>query len=251
MTALCRASVRAAFLAFTRPLEGSVSTMYVDTAKPRPLVTIGDGFLIDPVERALKVAFVRRDTGARATPDEIRAEWATIKHTPGLSKAGWRAAAKLCQLMITQETLLALTWQRFDDNCRDLARRYPGWSDWPAPAQLGVMSLAWAGGSGFEGEWPRCAAALRRGDFRAAATEATIPASPEREAKQQALLQAAAAVVERGADREVLYWSEDEVPAGVLLPSLEKEARAAQALAQLTDRRQLQDDITEAWRKGR
>ena len=58
-----RPSVRAIFWPFTDPLEGVVSTMYLDAIG---LVTVARGDLIDPVDAALDLPFVYGD-GTPAT----------------------------------------------------------------------------------------------------------------------------------------------------------------------------------------
>lgn len=74
-------------------LEGEIDHMYRDSigAHKDPalhdplggLVTTAVGVLIDPVELALPLPWVRKD-GLPATPEEIRAEWQKIK-----DQAGW------------------------------------------------------------------------------------------------------------------------------------------------------------------
>lgn len=149
-----RAAVRAGFRAFTAPLEGVVPVMYTDVLG---LVTTGVGNLIDPVSTALHLPWVRRSDGCAATQDEIAAEWHAVKSSRRRGSA----------LYLRDADLDALVLHRLDANELYLSRRWANWTDWPADAQLGAHSCAWAAGPAWAA--PHFDAAASAGDFGACA----------------------------------------------------------------------------------
>lgn len=162
-----RPEVRAQFPAFTARYEGRIPWMYVDV---KGLVTIGLGCLIDPVGMATSLPFVTA-TGEQASSSEIRAEWGVVKHTPGLPQKGAGAAKQLCRLRLPEKAIDELARYRLDANERVLLGAFPDWESWPAAAQLGVLSMAWAMGAGFTKKWPKFTAACRALDWAKAAAE--------------------------------------------------------------------------------
>lgn len=165
---LIRPSVRRAFIPFSSPLEGVISHLYLDVLG---LVTCAIGCLVDPVSLCLDLPWKRAD-GSPATRDEIAAEWATIKAAKGLATAGHKAAAKLCKLHLTADGVAQVVEKKLDATARELARRFPGFAELPADAQLGLLSMAWAMGANFR--FPKFQAAIEQRDFERAAAECTI-----------------------------------------------------------------------------
>lgn len=145
-----RPEVRAQFPAFTTRYEGRIPWMYADV---KQLVTIGCGNLIDPVGLALGLPFVHAD-GSTATQAEINAEWHRVKNALELARLGAGAAKKYCRLHLTDIAINGLLLARLDMNEAILAKTFPAWESWPAEAQLGVLSMAWAMGAGFTKKWP-------------------------------------------------------------------------------------------------
>jgi GH24 family phage-related lysozyme (muramidase) len=147
-------SVRDGWLAFTKPLEGYVPWPYLDV---RGLVTIGYGCLVDPISRA----------AIAGIPDDV---WRAVKAMPGAMAAtrydqGWRA---------TQEQLQAVALARLDADVPALESFFGDLSAYPEQVQLVVCSLDWACGAGWPNEFPRGSAALKAGDWAAAAAELHI-----------------------------------------------------------------------------
>jgi hypothetical protein len=136
--------------------------MYLDTLG---LVTIGIGNLIDPLPAGLSM--VSRISGWPATTAEIQAEWARVKNAKALIPLGWRAFQRICTLMVTEEALAGMVKHRMETNEAYLSRRYPSWGSWPAAAQLGTHSIAWAAGPGWVA--PHFDAAAKAGDWQACA----------------------------------------------------------------------------------
>ena len=160
------ASVSAIFPEFSRRFEGYVHFMYLDI---KGLVTIGIGNLIDPEASAHDLPFTDKVTGARATPEQIGAEWRKIKHMPELAKKGHRACEPITELRLSDEAIASLVRRRLAGNEALIKKTFHDWDQWPADAQLGVLSLAWAVGAGFSAKFPKFAAACHARDWAGAA----------------------------------------------------------------------------------
>lgn len=165
-------SVRQQFIAFSKPFEGRMPTMYLDTHAP-PLVTIGVGNLIDPLESALALPFLWKGTHPprRATPQEITAEWTHVKCLVALSHSSSSIWNTVTQLFLDDAAIDNLIYRRLDANDAILKRRlqFANYESWPADAQLGVHSMAWAMGPAFK--FPKFELAMMRRDFTAAAAQ--------------------------------------------------------------------------------
>jgi len=197
-----RPSVRVTFPPFTARFEGTVLTMYADILG---LVTIGRGNLIDPESLAVALPFVRIVAGTPASSDEILAEWTRVK-TGGFASAGWRAAARNATIMLTPESVDALTLDKLSANDARLAARLgsDAWEALPASAQLAIHSWAWAAGPAAVA--PRLWAALAAGDWATCADEVHLadagnPGLVPRNAANRALFLACAAT-----DPDVVAW---------------------------------------------
>lgn len=199
-----RPAVRANFVAFTEPLEGSCSYLYADVLG---LVTTGIGNLVDPVMYALDLPWKRPD-GSRASRDEIALAWHTVKDDPHAARLGHRYAARLTTLRLAPEDVSALVLGKLDANDAALRKRFPEWEQWPADSQLATHSMAWACGPNFR--FPRLEAALRARDFLLAAEECHMrtdgnPGIVPRNTANRILYRNAAL----SRDPELLYWPRD------------------------------------------
>jgi hypothetical protein len=167
-------SVSAAFQPFNEPFEGVVPWMYLDI---KGLVTVGVGNLIDPVELAVPLPFrFRAAPNAAASPAQIAEEWQRIKSNQALARAGYRACEPLTQLGLDGAGIAALIATRLAGNEVSL-KKYAPFRDfdvWPADAQLGLLSMAWALGPGGPPVFPHFAAACANLDFAGAAANCTI-----------------------------------------------------------------------------
>lgn len=209
-----RASVRAAFLPFTIPLEGVVKWLYPDV---KGLVSIGIGNLVDPIGLALALPMVRPD-GSPATSDEIAAEWHLVKTYPDAARLGHLSVEHVTQLRLTDEGLQQVVWGKLDQMEAYLQKRFAptndsvGYEDWPADAQLGTLSMAWACGPAFR--FPKLEAALRQMDFRTAAVECFMPEEktisglrPRNKANRILFMNAASSI--GTFDPDELFWPTD------------------------------------------
>lgn len=194
-----RKAARDAFLDFTRPLEGCIEHLYLDV---KGLPTIACGVLIATEATARALPLVHKD-GTPATEDERAADWYRVKARRELAQQGARAAAAVAQLRLTPDGVEQVTWAKLELTVEALIRRFPAFGEWPASAQLAVVSLAWACGPAFA--FPKCEAALRAQDWAGAAAECAInskgnPGVVPRNRANRALLLGAAA----GGDPDVI-----------------------------------------------
>jgi GH24 family phage-related lysozyme (muramidase) len=204
-------SVRSSFNGFTKTFEGRVAWMYLDI---KGLVTTGVGNLIDPVDAALALPFVHKGDNTPATKDEITSEWKNIKAKPDLAQKGYKACESITNLRLTDQSIDSLVDSKLTQNESVLKKSFPDWDKWPADAQLGVLSMAWALGAGFSGKWPKFTAAAKTGDWTAAAANCKIdttgnPGVAKRNDADALLFKNAAAEVAKGLDQSKLYYPND------------------------------------------
>lgn len=162
--------VQSSFASFSTKFEGRVPYMYLDILG---LVTIGVGNLIDPLEAAQALPFRFKTTGSPATPDQIAQEWRALKNNTSLATKGYQACAALTQLDLADDAIDSLILARLTQNEGFLKRQqwFQNFDTWPADAQLGLLSMAWAMGPGGPGGFPQFRAACQRLDFATAAAQ--------------------------------------------------------------------------------
>jgi hypothetical protein len=169
-------SVRSGFRKFSEQFEGLVPHMYLDV---KGLVTVAVGNLIEPVEEAVKLPFRFKSkpgilaTGSAATPEQIKAEWERLKANASLTHRVATAFEPLTDLELSDESINTLILDKLASH-EDFLKRQPwagGFDTWPADAQLGVLSMAWAMGPAGPGQFPHFRASCQRQDFATAAKE--------------------------------------------------------------------------------
>lgn len=200
--------VRAAWRRFNDPIEDVIPWMYQDK---RGLITTGVGNLIDPVSTATPLPWMLGDR--LATADEIRAEWQRVKDDKTLAQKGALAARHVTKLRLDPAGIDAIVTQRLLSN-EQIVRSshiFAGWDDFPADAQLAVLSMSWALGPSFAGHWPRFGAACHAMAFDVAGGECKIdetgnPGVEPRNDANRLCFANAAKVMARGLDRGVLHW---------------------------------------------
>jgi len=171
-------SVATAFIAFTVPLEARVRFMYLDT---RQLVTTGIGNLIDQddPEHIGSRARLTSDAydvgwmdgqGVPAGTERIDGEYTLVKNS-GTAGKPLPVREAITTLRISEESVDAMVARRLASNEATLRGRaeFAGYADWPADAQLGLHSMAWAMGAGFD--FPAFQTAVAGGDWLTAARE--------------------------------------------------------------------------------
>lgn len=203
-------SVQSAFRAFNTEFEGCIPSMYLDIDG---LVTVGVGNLVDPVELAQGLPF-RFKNGSPATQADIAAEWRTLKSDPELANRGYQACELITQLELSDDSISCLILERLTTNESFLKRQpwFQKFETWPADAQLGLLSMAWAMGPAGPGEFPLFRTACQKPDFRAAAAECKMdetgnPGLIRRNVANHTLF-SNAAIVLAGADQDSFRFSE-------------------------------------------
>lgn len=228
-----RDSVRAEFVGFSVPFEGLVRWLYADV---KGYLTIAIGILVDdletktPPDSALSLPLLRSD-GTPASRAEIAAEWSRVKSDPQAARLGYRWAEKITKLRLDNPGVQAVVERKLDFFDVYLAKRFAGYSDWPADAQLATLSMSWACGPAFH--FPQLEACLAAGDFVGASNtchmnETGNPGLAPRNRANVTLFRNAARVVALGLDPVVLQWPQaltDERPTDppVLNPEDEEE----------------------------
>lgn len=169
-------AVQSNFPSFSARFEGRVPFMYLNV---KGLVTVGVGNLVDPVTEAQALPFRFKNKpgiaapGSPATPDQIAAEWQSLKSNTSLATRGFKACDPVTQLELSDDAINSLILDRLTKNESFLKRQqwFQGFDTWPADAQLGLLSMAWAMGPGGPGGFPNFRAACQRLDFSAAASD--------------------------------------------------------------------------------
>lgn len=209
-------SVQTQFRRFNEPFEGVVAHMYLDI---KGLVTVGVGNLIDPVDCATPLPFRFKNKPTIVTPGEpaskaqIAAEWHRLKNNRPLAQAGHCACEPVTSLELDEHTLNSLIEQRLADN-ENWLRRQPAFQQfdlWPADAQLGLLSMAWALGPAGALKFHKFCASCEKLDFVAAASqcrmnEAGNPGVIPRNRANTALFSNAAVVLTGGLEASTLYY---------------------------------------------
>lgn len=203
-----RASVASAIRAFTNRFESTVPWMYLDLHKGIHLVTTGIGNLIDPLPLAIGLPFLHGD-GTPATRKDIEAEWSHIKSFQSKAKDGGAWFRSIATLHLDADGITRLFLQRLNLNEVYIRHRFVGYEEWPACAQLGVLSMAWAAGPGFD--FPRFSQAAKAQDFATCSLEchmsdAENPGLRPRNLANAVLFSNAASVLASGGDLNILHY---------------------------------------------
>jgi hypothetical protein len=207
---LLRQSVIDVWHAFSQPFEGREAGMYLDTHDP-PLVTCAVGCLIDPIGAALALPWKRDSDGTPANQDEIRTAWSLLKSRPEYSRRSAAAARKLTGLHLDDADIDALVSRLLAANAAAIVHWFPMFADYPADAQLGIMSMAWAAGAGFATKFPRFKTAVLAGNWLSARDECTLqeaknPGVVPRNKANRVCFANAEIITRCGLDRAALCW---------------------------------------------
>jgi hypothetical protein len=181
--------------------------MYLDRLG---LVTTGVGNLVDPIESALSLPWKNQD-GSRASPAEIRSAWNTVKARQDWKGRGGGYFGGLTTIRLDDEGVKEIVHRKLLQNEDILRKRFPSYDNWPADAQLGLLSMAWAMGPNFQ--FPKFQSAVNQllPDFVTAAAESDIHAPgdnavADRNEQNKILFTNAAKVLREQLDVDRLYW---------------------------------------------
>jgi hypothetical protein len=210
-----RDSVVPAFRALSNEKEGYVPWLYLDRLG---LVTTAIGNLVErmengvgtgqPTSNLFSMGWTHQD-GSPASQDEIAAAFSAVKARQDLRELGGgnRRFAELTDIRLSDSAIQRLFQSTLDAFERRLKQRFPSYDGWPADAQLGLLSMAWAMGPSFN--YPRFQAAANSDtlpDFRTMANESAIRDNEPRTEAQKRMFENAAAVVESGGDPDRVYF---------------------------------------------
>lgn len=146
--------------------EGRIAHMYLDT---KGLVTVGVGKMLRNEAAAMKLPFLRRADGGRATPSEIVTDFRAVLAQPKGRLAGsYRAFTRLELGNQAIDDLLRVTVDGFE---ADLRARLPGYDAAPAPAKAALLDMAYNLGTDGLLLFAKLKAAVARGDWPRAAAE--------------------------------------------------------------------------------
>lgn len=168
-----KVDVAAKFVGFTQQFEGLCTWPYLDV---KGLVTIGYGNLIekDGAPNIPAVLQWQDLHGTPATGAMILHEWQEIKSLQQFRFQGGGEFANYAKLRVTQASIDALVIQQQVSNESILRGFFPDFDCYPADAQLGILSMAWALGAHFPPSWPHFKAAALDSDWLTCATECKI-----------------------------------------------------------------------------
>jgi GH24 family phage-related lysozyme (muramidase) len=206
---LIRPTVRSVFRAYTESLEGRKRNLYADV-KGYP--TVAAGCIMTPISLALDLDWRIGDRAA--THAEIRDDWETI-NAIGETNRTADSQAPLTSIRLTDEAVDALLWKRLDANAEWLRKHLmPGFEDFSADAQLGILSIAWGTGCDFRNTKPPRLALIKAcndGDWIAAQSHGRLREEGNqgvalRNRHQETLFSNAQTVKERDLDPSWLWW---------------------------------------------
>lgn len=194
---------------FLQDFEGRVPYMYLDG---RGFVTVGLGFLAQPVQLALQMPFVRKDSEMPASQEEIGSDWDAVHKRQDLAKSHFRAFEPLTALKLRNGDIDAIAQRKLDAYVATLMTQYPefsGFESWPADAQLGLIGMAWNMGPGFATGWPQFRAACAAQDFAGAAAQSHMAnGAPQRNEAHRVLFENASKVIADGLPVDTLLYSQ-------------------------------------------
>jgi GH24 family phage-related lysozyme (muramidase) len=227
-------SVLDSWSAFSEPLEGRVAHLYADV---KGFLTAGVGNLADGVSLAQQMPW-RMPSGDLATKAEIAKQWRAVKdHSVYLSKRHYKYAADYSTMRLTEADIDTFVAQRLARTERTLQKYFHEWDAYPADAQLGCLSMAWAVGDGYPAIFKNFTRAANAGDWLGARASCKIktegnPGLIPRNKHNETCFGNAARVIEWDLDTSVIYWPTAlttrpaAAPTAPTLPSIDDADRA-------------------------
>lgn len=188
-------SVKDIFFSFNQQFEGTVPYMYLDILGK---VTVGVGNLIDPISLCLNLPFLHKSDSSIASKNDIIMEWRTVKLNTQLAKQGHLAASKITKLFLTAAAISNLVTSKsieFETYLKTHA--FTNFDQYPADAQLAIMSMAWACGEGLGSIFINFKKSCLNQDWNTAADQCNIRTTnnagliPRNKANRKLLLSAA------------------------------------------------------------
>jgi hypothetical protein len=241
-----RASVQPALLTLLNKFEGPTTWMYLDVGDLKDSsvsgkVTTGIGDLIDAGPRqndpgtgwspALSLPWKNQD-GSATSQEDIIAAWKAVKARQDLKRAGGGASGPfpaLTTIRLTQEGMNQLVQGKIAANDDTLRGYFPNYDSFPADAQLGLHSMAWALGPHFPETWKNFTNALNGAasttgtqgppDYATAAVQSHISnATDARNAANMQMFQNAHTVAEQNLNYDTVFYPGEPSGSGGATP---------------------------------
>lgn len=213
-------AVKEAWLPFNKQLEGYLTWMYLDILG---YVTTGMGNLIDPIETAYDLPWVRPD-GTSATAEEIAEAWQAVddqrsnpkgqRQMSGLATHYGQAFTGVTAIRLTEEGIEQVVARQVAKNEVILRQYFFHYDTMPADGQMCINSMAWAMGAGFPKTFTAFRAAVNNGDWLTAKANASFKGTGVQKRIQagQQMCQNAADVLRLGLDPTVLHYPNSVPP---------------------------------------
>ena len=205
-----RDSVEAIFPTFSKKFEGRMAKMYPDINGD---ITVAVGNRIDPVNQAFGLGWVREQDGITASPQDVQRVWSLVKSRQDAKRrgGGWFQTLPGNDILLPPSAIDALVDGKLRFNASDVLRFFPGFETFPAEAQLGILSMAWAMGDEKFREFPRFVAAANANKWDVAAIESHMqddanPGLVPRNAANKLLFENADVVSRLGLDPDRITW---------------------------------------------
>lgn len=137
--------VSKALLPFTELFEGKVAWMYLDSAG---FVTTAYGNLLRTVDDALSLSWFWAGNPAKpATQEEIAWAYSAVARSSAAAAKGHLSVEGLTGIRLSDIGMSRLLHAKMASNETLLMKRFIGFEDVPACAQLALLSWAWAVGT--------------------------------------------------------------------------------------------------------
>lgn len=235
-----RASVEANWLLYNTSLEGRVYRMYRDVFG---YITTAVGINVHKADVCARLPWKLDATGELAPKDVVRADWAALKARSDMIGKRHDLQASITRVHLTDADVDALVMSRLRGNYVWLKNHHFSELDsYCADAQMGILSVAWAYGSGFPGleefierrfeelaeagDWLALVTPDAAGEYPAQISEHKNAGVIERNKRNRVCFHNASIVDAYGLDPERLWWpstptSESIAPTPLPLPEVE------------------------------
>lgn len=151
--------------------EGCISHMYLDTVGK---VTVGVGNMLPDVAAAQKLAFIVRATKKKATADQIKTDFETVKkQTKALVASSYK---KHTLLDLPDKDINTLLDSRISEFKKQLKGKFTEFDKYPLTVQFALMDMAFnLGTNGVVTKFPSFTKAIKAKDWTKAAKESNRP----------------------------------------------------------------------------
>lgn len=163
-----RPLVREQFIAFLSSFEPLCHWMHLDRSGQ---VVVGPCCSLEPLDRALNLQWTDRQGRPISDANLIASDWVRVKRNRLLAHQGAARAAPFTNLLLSPPALEHLILGRLDVLEKGIiVPLFRTWEDWPAPAQLATLSMAWIDRN-IADTFPRWQRAARNHTWRTCARE--------------------------------------------------------------------------------